>query len=344
MATDETLEMTKMALEATQTCHFFGHKVVLNGLTKTEYNGMRATLGGYVAETQRRVVYPVAGSVVEHELSLKLENIFVEKEDDSHGAAKQLSILKASQGTRLNLIDMRDRVGSISMHEVAMSQRDDVAKFLCKHSPTCLDVDEGSGITIRQMMCSVFPGTSKVMPVLKKHAAKQVKKEVIKQQAKEKCENCGKQGRLLECSRCFAVAYCSKECQVIHWKSHHKKECKQIRKEEGIVLGQPKDLGHFSSMTSAAKLNHGPPDGLTSPGEAFWIKVQSNGIRSNLLIYDKSRTCNFFLPPGEDGHRELVDAVSQQQAFLGRKSFFKAKFDKKGRCVVYPRTSTALKW
>lgn len=65
MASDEILEMVEMAIKATQTCAFFGHEVVLNGLTKDEYNGIRGTLGGYVAENERRVVHPIAGSVVE---------------------------------------------------------------------------------------------------------------------------------------------------------------------------------------------------------------------------------------------------------------------------------------
>ena len=53
MASDERLKMVEMAIKATQTCAFFGHEVVSNGLTKDEYNGMRGTLGGYVAEKER---------------------------------------------------------------------------------------------------------------------------------------------------------------------------------------------------------------------------------------------------------------------------------------------------
>ena len=70
MATKETLQMTKMAIEATRTCSLFGQEVILNGLTKTEYNGMKGTLGGYDTNTNRRIIYPIAGSVVENELAL----------------------------------------------------------------------------------------------------------------------------------------------------------------------------------------------------------------------------------------------------------------------------------
>jgi len=339
MATDETLEMTKMAVKATPTCAFFGQEVVLSGLNKVEYNEVKGTLGGFVAETERRVMYPEAGSVVAHELSLKPVNIFVETKDDE-GVEQQICILESPDGIRTNLIDNRDRLGSISMHEVAMSQREDVAKFLCKHSTTCLDVAEGSGTSIRQMMCTSLPIPSKVMPVLKKHAAKQA----------SRCANCDKTGKLLECSLCFSVAYCSKECQVSHWNSKHKKECKRLRKQSEVVLGGPKTVGSDQEIFSMSSKGHhtmnaySPPKGLKNAGERFWIKVQSNGIQAALVIYDKSRTCNFMLPPGENGHRELVEKVSEQQTFLGRKSFFKARFDEQGRCVVNVNSSAALKW
>jgi hypothetical protein len=33
---------------------------------------------------------------------------------------------------------------------------------------------------------------------------------------------------LLKCSRCLSVRYCSKDCQIKHWKSGHKHECKKL--------------------------------------------------------------------------------------------------------------------
>lgn len=98
-------------------------------------------------------------------------------------------------GTRTNLVDTRDRLGSNSMHAVAMSQNEALAKFLCKHSATCLDVPDSSGMSVRQMISCPIPMSNKVvMSVLTRHAAKV---------AEYRCENCAKQeGKLLECSRC----------------------------------------------------------------------------------------------------------------------------------------------
>lgn len=42
------------------------------------------------------------------------------------------------------------------------------------------------------------------------------------------CANCGSREKtnLMICSRCKAFSYCSKQCQVKHWKNGHKKDCK----------------------------------------------------------------------------------------------------------------------
>jgi hypothetical protein len=44
------------------------------------------------------------------------------------------------------------------------------------------------------------------------------------------CANCGKERdkecALKQCARCKAFSYCSKECQVKHWKAGHKADCK----------------------------------------------------------------------------------------------------------------------
>ena len=49
----------------------------------------------------------------------------------------------------------------------------------------------------------------------------------------EMCDNCQKvqkvheHGRMKRCSRCKAKLYCSKECQVDHWKKGHKLNCQK---------------------------------------------------------------------------------------------------------------------
>ena len=157
---------------------------------------MQGTLGGYVADKERRVVYPVPGSVVEHELALKLENIFVQI------GGKDVSILEKCANAK-NFVNIIDRLGSISLHEVAMSEREDVAKFLCNRSDTCLDVVEGSGMSIRQLMMTSAITTGKVSRVLNKHTTKQVRKEERKERSRDICLNCQIEKAAQHCSNIF---------------------------------------------------------------------------------------------------------------------------------------------
>jgi hypothetical protein len=42
------------------------------------------------------------------------------------------------------------------------------------------------------------------------------------------CAQCGELfPKLKLCTRCRSVSYCSKECQVAHWKAGHKQVCKE---------------------------------------------------------------------------------------------------------------------
>ena len=49
-----------------------------------------------------------------------------------------------------------------------------------------------------------------------------------------RCANCGVSAtqlakddkKLLNCSQCRSVRYCSRECQRAHWRAGHKAECK----------------------------------------------------------------------------------------------------------------------
>lgn len=346
-ATEQTLKMTDMAIKATKTCSLVGKPVVLDGLSRKEYNGLEGVLGGYVAETERRVFHPLDPD--KKEFSVKPENVFTFLQDKED---KVCIFDKSLRPT--NLVDVRDRTGSISLHEVTMSKRNDVAKFLLDRSPTSLDVEEYTGVSPRRMALTPVMG-SQVNDVIRQYLAKQSRKEVRKENIrKELCENCGKHscdlGReLLQCTRCLDAVYCSKECQVADWAEKHKKECPKREKQGELVLGEALSIPqgyastNYSTKAKTTTFQCRAPKGC-KPNEKFWIKVQSNGMESDLLIYDESRYCNFKLAPGSLGHKELVEKIATEKAFMGKKSYFRAKFNTEGKCVVFPHTSTMLKW
>ena len=64
--------MAAMIHKATRTCALVGKSVALDGLNRTEFNGMRGTLGGFDDETDRRVFYP--DDSTRREISVKPEN------------------------------------------------------------------------------------------------------------------------------------------------------------------------------------------------------------------------------------------------------------------------------
>jgi hypothetical protein len=176
---------------------------------------------------------------------------------------------------------------------------------------------------------------------------KEETKEITKSDQCKNCENRGQGGELLQCSQCSSVSYCSKKCQVSHWRSKHRKGCARLQSEAEMELGTPmmtmnKEL-YIDQKDWNITYRFAPPNGLKAD-ERFWIKVQSNDMNCKIMICDKSQTCCFLLPPDQNGHRELVEKVSHQKTFLGGKSYFKAKFNEKGRAIVYLHTSTALKW
>jgi hypothetical protein len=81
-------------------------------------------------------------------------------------------------------------------------------------------------------------GTLYRSPSLNKYGAKSFVKQIMSGRVKIhfSCENCNKVAQgveppLEQCSDCMVVAYCSRECQVGHWKKQHKHDCALMKVE-----------------------------------------------------------------------------------------------------------------
>lgn len=345
-ALNETLEMTSHVHEAAKSSKHFGRKVVLRGLNKAEYNGRIGVLGGFLADVGRRqVVLDDDGK----ELSLLPKNIFAVP--DGEGEV-EVCIYDESR----NLANEHDRVGMTSFHEVFMSTRTDVAQWLIDRNVS-VDVSPIDGMTVRKLAMSpdlgmmTGVGKSRMHELVTKYIANMEKAE-----RRHRCHGCDQmfERKLMECSRCKSASYCSKECQVAHWKVH-KHHCKKRDVNFSIVVDKP-DTSIPSDLTSVKKLSFKRPKGLKD-NETFYIKCQvaTEADAMNFhapidapthphVIYDRTRSVAFFMMPGTPGHKELFESVKKERAFEGKKAFFKAMYDSSGNMKVFPHTACAKKW
>lgn len=330
MASTESLKVADYCFDATKTSAYFGKEVVIRKLKKDEYNGLTGTLGGYVADTGRRQV--TLDTDDKKQLALLPKNIF------SHGDDEEVCIFDDSR----NLLNERDRVGSISLAEVFMSQRVDVAEWLIARNVS-VDLPDLSGTTIRKMSHVRSPyGVSTMSDLIRKYITQ------IEKVERKRCWECKAVTKSVQCcSRCKKAVYCSRDCQAKHWSSH-KLDCRTSQEDYSIQLTSCKAMGK-----SALLKWHGK-DGVKAEGEykrpsgvkvdeQFWVKVQCNSDSKAHLVYDKSRSCTFQILPGTPEHLELYKLVSNENAFNGAKAYFKAAFDATGNCRIYPYTTSTVK-
>ena len=146
------------------------------------------------------------------------------------------------------------------------------------------------------------------------------------------------------------MAYCSRDCQVAHWKGGHKQECKQLTEEKQrfIVLEKPPHSSVLPQITSfkTGKVSSGTyrkPKTVTVD-EVFYVKIQVGGTQVPLLLYDKSRQCEFSIFPTQRGFDELTRIILAETATRGTKTYMAASFDSSGNLRVYPKQTAIRTW
>lgn len=335
MATDMTLELVDMCIRASRSSMLYGKEVILFGLKAVEMNGKKGIAGGFDPDSERRVVFLVEDN---KEVWIKPANIKFEDE-----------LEEGEREKKPMLTDVQDRMGTVSLHEVIMQDREDVAKFLLTKHSTSMHTTDMDGLSPMDMVMQnqlMAPKVSKLM-----HSITRKEAGIARKEAKTKsgvCAGCqvdlGKTGGH-RCSACKVTLYCGRECQVSHWKREHKYECSTIKANTSGVKLQPPEgqfkYGVSMSFQSGRKYDQGTyriPDGI-QPHEKFVIKVQGGGDMMPIMVYDESRTCEFTLGPGTPGFKEVLAEIRKEPAWGGRKTFMKASFDDEGNCTVYPSTA-----
>mmetsp|Transcript_13369 Transcript_13369/g.20635 ORF Transcript_13369/g.20635 Transcript_13369/m.20635 type:complete len:560 (+) Transcript_13369:125-1804(+) len=346
MATKTTLEVTDMCIRAAKSHHLFGKDVKLQGLKTEEMNGKLGVVGGFDADSNRRAVYLPEDN---KEVWIKVENIFLQDQDSKCQPYPLLT-------------DIQDRLGSVSLQEIIIPSEapgtivDQTAEFLLKKHNTSIYTEDCDGCSPIQMVSGMgqLAGQRAVSKLVMEAATKKGR-ETRKARKQEglTCANCNdcfdesKGEKLLVCSRCKVVRYCGRDCQVQHWKEH-KKECVKLSSQsDGVTLGPPSEFSLGDGMSSLVHSLRGGGSNLSQESEykkprgkkyneKFVIKCQGNEASCPLLIYDQTRTCQFYLRPEQKGFKEILQAIRNEPAWQGRKTFMKASFDKSGVCTVYP--------
>ena len=330
ITTAENRKFVSWCINAARSSQHFGEVVTLKGLSNTMYNNKEGILGGYDVDTGRRVVMVSFENGETKELSVQTENIFYNDQ--------------CIYQENYNLVDIPDRLGSVVLHEVIMRGDPATANFLCKEQNASVDVPDLSGVTPRYMALRPMGGMeSETMRIIKEHACRNSYTD-------NSCGNCGGKGAQKKCSRCGDIWYCNRDCQVAHWKVH-KKDCK---KQEKIKLDPP-DLSHIPSGYNEFASNR---NGIFSDGgyskpkhvktnELFYVKLQrpldDDGMGS-ILLYDKSRECQFAIQPFQTGYQALIDQIKKEKGSYGTKTHFQAKFNEKGEMFILPNSSKLLAW
>ena len=334
MATNMTLDVVDMCIRAAETHYMYGMSVELRGLKAEEMNGKVGIAGGFDVDSGRRSIFLPEEK---REVWIKTENI---KPEDTSIDPKAI----------ISLTNIQDRLGTVSLHEVVMRDRVDVAEFLLQKHRTSIRTEDLDGISPFRLASGMGRMAAARVSNMIHDAARKEGRDATKakkQQSKYCCAKCRHDlggGSDFKCARCKIARYCGRECQVAHW-GDHKRECKELLAlSSGVKLDPPIATGmqhmamNFATGSSHSKGDYQKPRNVDYE-KKFVIKVQATSEHSAIMVYDETRSCAFDISPGQPGFREVLEATRKEMAWQGRKTFMKAAFDRSGTCTVYPGTA-----
>jgi len=333
-ATSMTLEVVDMCIHAARTSYLYGEVIELFDLKSAkDLNGLKGVVGGFDSKTKRRSVF----------LEETNREVWV-KPDNMRLPSSQ------SQPEVIMLADVQDRLGSVSLHEVVMNDRMDVAEFLLQTHKTSIHTLDLDDISPLKMSTGGGVLASSVCKLVIKIAQKEgsESRKAKKKQNKQVCANCkkdlGESGEEFECAACHSVTYCGKECQREHWNNGHKKECKNLKLlHTGVKVPPPPSGMTYASFSMLSGASH-TKGGYQKPrnvdvNEKFVVKVQAPGGSVPILVYDETRYCEFAIHSGTPGFQEILTETRKELTWSGKKTFMKASFDESGEITIYPATA-----
>jgi len=337
-----TIDVVDMCIAAARSSHLFGQTVKLHHLQKAEHlNDAMGIAGGYDPDSMRRVVY----------LTNEQKEVWIKPENMSLHSSPDTNKKGCPSSDTTMLLEVQDRMGSISLHEVLMNDRKDVAEFLIQKHGTSIHTKDMDGVSPMTMVTNggqmSFRNVSKIILDVARKEGKKARNEK-KQMSLYKCAECGKelnQGDGKQCSGCKQRVYCDRECQLKNWRFGHNKECKELQTlNTGVQIHRPSSLGQsFSAISLSSGQTH-TKGSYRKPiriqtDEKFVVKVQGGTEYMPIMVYDESRMCQFDIEPGTSGFNEVLREIRKEKTWQGRKTFMKASFDSGGTFIAYPLTA-----
>mmetsp|Transcript_5760 Transcript_5760/g.8772 ORF Transcript_5760/g.8772 Transcript_5760/m.8772 type:complete len:523 (+) Transcript_5760:52-1620(+) len=164
------------------------------------------------------------------------------------------------------------------------------------------------------------------------------------------CEKCFKMGEK-KCSKCLVVYYCSRDCQVAHWKVHKKVCTSDDSKKNHVFHGtlpvpnhqgeEKQDILSWTQTRDNAEVdlqNSGTVNGEEiikgKKGAdgciSFPVKIQMNLLNrenGNLLIYNKAKTFRAFINPKQDNLHKALYKIIDNKSESSQKVYMTCKYN-----------------
>ena len=141
--------------------------------------------------------------------------------------------------------------------------------------------------------------------------------------------------------------YCSRECQKAHWKAGHKKECDKTA-GDGVHI-TPSKIAISLAGGGTGNWKGEAPKGIKF-GEKFDIKIQASETlagsdQGGMLLYNKDKSLLLSVHRSNcSDFQKLFDVIHAFQPFAGRKAYFRAKVEEKGKLFVSTLQVFVKKW
>ncbi|XP_060595368.1 uncharacterized protein LOC132749572 [Ruditapes philippinarum] len=256
-------------------------------------------------------------------------------------------------------VGAKTNTGATALHGAALQGNHDCVKLLLKHGGEPR-TEDNEGTTAFELAKNQEIRSLLHDAVIDIDSKKEISDVVCAQCKKPASEA----GTLKRCGQCHVTLYCSKECQIAHWKQgDHKNKC------EGFVIARPvlknKDgpdlfMTSFYHVMGSQKKNvkiFNRRSGESAEkmeflrNKRFIVKVQVplSGFAmqgGDMMVYNADRTCEGFIHSTEKGYKPLAARI-RKEGFKGIKAFFWAELGDKsdGTFKVFPgKTAPYQDW